>query len=197
FAPPEPLGVAGGEVHAVEEGAVPLGGGALAAEVDRAILDADDGAAAGEAGAQGRSGVVVAVLGGAVPDQAGLGRWGVHLVEPRPRPAAVAVVLADHRRAGGHGGVEPGEAGEAVLGAQDLAGLAGEGVVEDQEAVAVGNLVLGVPLIEGLDPQERVWRGVAPREAARAFLDPLDGDLLAEGDAGDLADDVAFRVPHL
>ena len=67
----EALGLAGGDVVAVQEGVVALGAGAEAGEEDVVAVLEDDAAAGGEGFEHGRAGVLVAVLAVAAPDELG------------------------------------------------------------------------------------------------------------------------------
>ncbi len=207
---PQAIGFARGEAHPVEERPISLRRGPVSAQVDHLLaadgFDVDNIAAGGIRDGNGPAGIAVAVLGAAIPDEnrvvgvigtdigpdlvarVGSGRAGGILdrhgprkvYKPRPRPAAVAVELADQRAGAAF---QPVDAGKAVLGPPKLDGRIGKRRRQGHDAVAVGDVLIPrVALVQGLGPEDAVHAGgVLPLVAARAGVHAADRRLVAQG----------------
>ena len=91
----------------------------------------------------------------------------------------------------------PVEADEALLGARDLGGRAGERRRQHHDLVARGNVDVPVAAVERLGPDERRGLGRAPLEVARSGRHAGDRHAIREGQLRERADPAAGAVPEL
>ncbi len=141
----------------------------------------------------GAAGVVVAVLVIAAPDERGfcpgLSRsirkvrtWRVRRSESS---TSAMPPLGRHL-----------DAGEALLGLEDLARLAGEGRLQGHDPVAERDLVFQIAAVQRLHPDQRGGLARAPLDIARAGGHAVDGHVVFERQAGHFVQHFAGEVPN-
>ncbi len=173
---------------------VALGRGARPAQVDPVLVLQDDPLARLEARRHRPAGVLVAVPRAQVPDLDRLGRGVGEVDEEGGPPAPLPLAL------GGQGlarGGEILESGRPLLELEELLRLAGERRVEGDVAVAEGDGLFRVAVVQGLGPDQR--RGLVghPIDASRPLGDAVDGHALLGGQVGQDLDQAAVHVPDL
>ena len=193
--PPQSFGREGlAQAHAVEKRPVPFGRRALSGQKDRPVVNVDQPPPAGVGHRDGASLVGVAVLPVSAEHESARHRWARKVIQPCSGPSLVPVVLADK---GELPLCDPVDPRESILDAEHLNRLAGEGGVEREDAVAVGDLGLWVSAVERLSPDQPRVRVVLPPDASGTGGHAADGRRVAQREHGDVGDGAAGGVPDL
>src|SRR5208337_1737446 len=135
-----------------------------------------------------------------LPDQLG---WLSRLIDAnleRAEPAAITVVIVNQRQAlflakKDAAGAEAGSH-EALLELHPLNRLAVEWGREEEQVVAVGDLLLRISSIERLRPSQRSRSRRHPLIVTRAGQHSLDGHLLGGGQRSEFVFQLAVTIPY-
>ena len=188
----EAFALAGGEIHAVEEGMVAGIRGARARQEDPVPVLYDERLAVLRAPRHRGPGIAVAVLRVAFPDQPGLVAAvhvdlpGAHHVGPSPRLGQKCETV-----------LPPRESRVAEGRARHLRGVTVERRGQPHHLVALLRLRPGIAPVERLDPHQGVVLAGHPAVSARAFLHASDGGSVRERDRRDFGHHAAVPAPDL
>ena len=181
------------EVEAIQKRTVAFGARASAIEKDAARTRSHHRLPVGEHLANHHAGIFIAVAHVAAEDHFGRFRGVVEVDGECPRPTFVAVKIVDH---GIDRLIHKLYAVQAMLHLEGLAGLAGEGRVPHQNAVAMRHLFFGIAAVQGFGPEQAGTVVGTPEKVAGSDRDAVYRHAIFKRKARDLAFEIAYAIPN-
>jgi hypothetical protein len=178
---PDAVGLAAGQVEAVEERMVARGRGSGACQIDGATVRSlhHHRLASRRAREHRSSGITVCVLEVAVPDHPWLAGTRGDLDQQHLGPL-LGAIQREHE--GGTPVLGPGERVETELCACDFQRVGVEGWLAHHQSVAILGFRPRVAAVQRFNPHEGVRVAGVPAEAARPLGNAVDGNILREGE---------------